>query len=83
MPPESRRDGGTGATGEIPAMLKKEFMAADRDANGFLSRDEVRGRFPAVEANFAEADSNHDGRISLDELWQFRRKMFGGRPPRP
>jgi serine/threonine protein kinase len=83
MPPDSLRDGGAAvAVGDIAYAMKKEFKAADRDADGFLSPDEVRGRFPAVEKNFAEVDSNHDGRISLEELWQFRRKIIGARPPR-
>jgi Ca2+-binding EF-hand superfamily protein len=82
VPPDTRHDGGTDAAGEIPVAMKKEFTAADRDADGFLSPDEVRGRFPAVERNFSTVDSNHDGRISLDELWQFRRKMVGGKQPR-
>ena len=70
-----------GAVEEIPPSLKKEFVAADRDADGYLSAWEVRGRFPAVERNFAEVDSNRDGRISLEEFWQFRRRLPAGRLP--
>ncbi|MCE9641469.1 MAG: protein kinase [Betaproteobacteria bacterium] len=80
--PEQSGDS-AGKVEEIPQSMKKEFIAADRNADGSLSADEVRGRFPAVEKNFGAVDTNHDGRISLDELWQFRKKMFGGRAPRP
>lgn len=80
--PEQRGDA-AGTTAEIPQSIKKAFIAADRNADGLLSADEVRGRFPALEKNFGAVDTNHDGRISLDELWQFRKKMYGGRGPRP
>jgi hypothetical protein len=39
----------------------------------------VRGHFPAVERNFPAVDADRGGRISLDELWQFRRKTFAGK----
>ena len=80
QPPDPRGDG---KAEEVPQSMKKEFIAADRNADGYLSADEVRGRFPAVEKNFGAVDTNHDGRISLDEFWQFRKKMFSGRVPRP
>ena len=56
-------------------------MAADRDADGYLSAWEVRGRFPAIERNLGEVDSNRDGRISLEEFAQFRKKIMVGKLP--
>ena len=70
-----------GAGEDIPFSVKKEFMAADRDADGYLSAWEVRGRFPAIERNLGEVDTDRDGRISLEEFAQFRRKMTGGKSP--
>jgi len=67
---------------EIPLSLKREFAAADRDGDGYLSRAEVSGRFPAVSRNFEEVDTDGDGRISRAEFWQFRRKMAAGRMQR-
>ncbi len=83
LPPDTRRGSGADAAGEIPFALKKEFIAADRDGNGYLSPDEVRGRFPAVDKNFSAVDANHDGRISLGELWEYRKKMFTGKSRQP
>jgi Ca2+-binding EF-hand superfamily protein len=80
--PEPRSD--AAATGEpVPLALKKEFVAADINGDGFLSPQEVYGRFPAVGKNFTVVDVNGDGRISLEELWQFRKKKFAGRSSRP
>ena len=73
---------GEGGDVEIPPVIKKDFIRVDANGDGFLSPAEVRGHLPAVERNFSGIDTNGDGRISLDELWQFRRKMFAGKPPR-
>jgi protein kinase-like protein/EF hand domain-containing protein len=50
----------------------QEFRSADRDDDGYLSRDEVRGRFPFVEREFGRVDADGDGRISPDEFWRLR-----------
>jgi hypothetical protein len=42
----------------------------------------VRERFPAVERNFPAVDADRGGRMSLDEMWQFRRKTCAGKTPR-
>ena len=54
----------------------EEFAGADRDGNGFLTPDEVRGRFPYIERNFSQVDTNGDGRISPVELAQLRKKQL-------
>jgi serine/threonine protein kinase/Ca2+-binding EF-hand superfamily protein len=65
-----------GASGvQISTALQKEFDTADRDGNGYLTPDEVRGRFPFIAKNFDKVDTDHDGRISPVELWQMRRKQ--------
>jgi serine/threonine protein kinase len=60
----------------VPQVVMQEFAAADRDGNGFLTPDEVRGRFPYIERNFSQVDANGDGRISPLELAQLRKKQL-------
>ena len=56
---------------------RKEFELADRDGNGYLSRDEIHGRFPYIEQNFQDVDTDRDGRISADELVRLRTRQQG------
>ena len=60
----------------VPQVVMEEFAGADRDGNGFLTPDEVRGRFPYIERNFSQVDTNGDGRISPVELAQLRKKQL-------
>lgn len=63
----------------LPAMEEfrkktaQEFKSADRDSDGYLSREEIQGRFPAIEREFQRVDSDGDGRISPEEFWRLRR----------
>ena len=63
------------ADNAIPPSVQLEFSGADRDGNGFLSPDEVRGRFPFIERNFSMVDTNGDGRISPSELAELRKRQ--------
>jgi hypothetical protein len=60
---------------DIPPALLKEFRAADRNADGYLTPHEVEGRFPFIAANFPSVDTDGDGRISPGELWQLRKRQ--------
>jgi serine/threonine protein kinase len=71
--------GGVGA-GAVPRTVQQEFEVADRDGDGYLDVDEVKGRFPYIERNFALVDSNRDGRISPDEFLQLRRRQHVLKP---
>ncbi len=54
-----------------PAKLTpREFYVLDRDRSGFLTPDEVKGD-AVLEQNFDKIDTNHDGRISLEEFTNF------------
>jgi len=54
-----------------PAKLTaREFYALDRDRSGYLTPDEVKGN-AVLEQNFKNIDTNHDGRISLEEFTSY------------
>ena len=61
--------GGTGLSGRAKAL--------DKNGNGFVDRDEARG---PLQANFAKADKNKDGKLDGAEVRGFFRGG-GGRPP--
>jgi hypothetical protein len=53
-----------------------EFKAADTDGDGYLSPQEVRGRFPVIAREFQRIDANGDGKISLEEFRNLRRQQL-------
>jgi len=65
---------------EFRKKAEKEFHSADRNGDGYLSRAEIRGRFPFIEREFARADVDGDGRISMEEFWRMRRIQAEQRP---
>ncbi len=74
---EARQSAGFKGSGDpqLPPPIKKEFEAADRDGNGYLTYGEIRGKFPFIEKNFSQVDSDRDGRISAVEFMQLRTKQ--------
>jgi serine/threonine protein kinase len=58
---------------ELRKKVLQEFRSGDRDGDGYLSRDEVRSRFPGIEREFQRVDGDGDGRISPDEFVRLRR----------
>jgi serine/threonine protein kinase len=49
-----------------------EFKSADANHDGFLSPQEVRGRFPVVAREFNRIDTDGDGKISMPEFRRLR-----------
>jgi Ca2+-binding EF-hand superfamily protein len=58
---------------EFRKKIVQEFKSADRDSDGYLSREEVRSRFPGMERDYARADADGDGRVSPEEFLRMRR----------
>lgn len=52
---------------------RRDFLGADRDGDGYLTRAEVAGRFPLIEREFSRVDTDGDGRISQQEFFRLRR----------
>ena len=65
---------------EFRKKIAREFKSADGNGDGYLSRAEIRGRFPFIEREFARADVDGDGRISLEEFSRMRRIQAEQRP---
>ena len=56
--------------------FRQQFKSADANADGYLTPDEVRGRFPVIAKEFPRVDTDNDGRISLKEFLHLRRQQF-------
>lgn len=63
--------------GRHGAGMQERLKAADKDANGLISREEAQA-LPGLAANFATIDANNDGNISLAELQAARQARGGG-----
>jgi hypothetical protein len=51
-----------------PAEIQPIWMKIDLNADGKISRDELREEDPRLLARFDRADLDHDGTLSLSEL---------------
>jgi hypothetical protein len=60
---------GIGA-GRGTKLTSREFSALDRNHDGVLTRDEVKGD-AVLEQNFDKIDKNHDGKLSLEEFTSY------------
>ena len=51
------------------------FRAADKNGNDFIDADELKSSALAQDT-FLRIDTDHDGRLSIDEFMAFRRRLF-------
>ncbi|VVE39454.1 calcium-binding EF-hand [Pandoraea horticolens] len=53
---------------------RRALAAADKDGDGYLSRDEVATAEPFLYQHFDEIDVNHDGKLSPAEIRAYFRR---------
>ncbi len=79
----SRGRDARGASRRSKGGLAEEFSRADKNADGLLSRQEVRQGMSRAAGRFDVIDANSDGNISLEELRAYlrvRRETRGVKP---
>lgn len=65
LTPDELQPPSNDATGATPDELTKQLMSFDRNGDGVLTPDELPARLQSL---FARADTNHDGKITEQEL---------------
>lgn len=55
--------------------IESRFLAADRDNNNSLDRQEATESLPQVARHFAQVDYNQDGFVTIDELFTFQNRL--------
>ena len=57
------------------AKAQERWQAADKDADGAISRDEAQASMPRMAERFEQLDVNEDGKIERAEMHQFRMRQ--------
>lgn len=64
--------------------LHQKFLHADKDKDGFLTKDEAQdGEMPMTAAHFDDIDVTHRGKVSEKEIQRFLMQKAGERAARP
>ncbi|TCV93333.1 EF hand domain-containing protein [Luteibacter rhizovicinus] len=61
---------GAGYIADKVAAMQKNFTAADKDKDGFLTRDEAKA-MPFVSKHFDEIDTQKTGKVSEKDIGQY------------
>lgn len=72
--------GGPGGPGRGGAGAQERLKAADKNADGLISREEAQASLPRLYENFDAIDANKDGNISLAEMQAARLAHRAGGP---
>lgn len=64
------------ATGR--AQAQERWQAADKDADGAISRDEAQASLPRMAERFEQIDVDRNGKIERAEMHQFRMRRKDG-----
>jgi len=60
--------------GEMRAQADERWKAADTDGDGAISRAEAQASMPRMAERFESLDANDDGKVSREEMHDFRMK---------
>lgn len=53
---------------KMQATMQERFVAADKNADGRLTRDEAKGKMPRVHENFTVIDRDKKGYVTMKEI---------------
>jgi Ca2+-binding EF-hand superfamily protein len=65
---QAMRDVSPEEMAQMEKVMREQFVAADRNGDGKLTREEAKGKMPRVYDNFARIDVEKKGYITLREL---------------
>ncbi len=68
-----------GAKGDRAHKAHERMKAADKNADGKISREEADASMPRLAKKFDAIDANKDGFVTKDEMKAFREKNGGGK----
>lgn len=63
--------------GQRAEAFTQKFKQADKDGDGFLTREEAQAGMPRLARQFDRIDTQKTGRVSLEQVAQFARERRG------
>lgn len=65
--------------GDMAEKFKQRFVAADKNGDGKLTKDEAKAGMPFVYQHFDEIDKAHTGAITMTDIAAFAREKGAAR----